>query len=143
VRNGRIGEVHTVRVGLPQGNNIDNRGTQPAPIPEGFDYDMWLGPAPWRPYNPSRCHRNFRWISDYSGGRLTDWAGHHCDIANWGMNTELSAPVEIAGKAIFPSAQDGCSIRRNRIISNANTPSALSTIRRPTACSRGRCGVRG
>lgn len=107
VRNGRIGKVHTVRVGLPRGNNIDNRGTQPAPVPEGFDYDMWLGPAPWRPYNPSRCHWNFRWISDYSGGQLTDWAGHHCDIANWGMGTEFSAPVEIEGRAVYPAAKDG------------------------------------
>lgn len=107
VRNGRIGEVKTVRVGLPYGNGIRDRGTQPAPVPEGFDYDMWLGPAPWRPYNPSRCHWNFRWISDYSGGQLTDWAGHHCDIANWGMHTERSAPVEIEGRAVYPAAKDG------------------------------------
>jgi len=107
VRNGRIGKVHTVRVGLPQGNDIQDRGTQPGKPPEGFDYDMWLGPAPWRPYNPSRCHWNFRWISDYSQGQLTDWAGHHCDIANWGMGTELSAPVTIEGKAIYPPAKDG------------------------------------
>jgi len=107
VRNGRIGKVHTVRVGLPHGNSVQNRGTQPAPAPEGFDYEMWLGPAPWRPYNPSRCHWNFRWISDYSGGQLTDWAGHHCDIANWGMNTETTAPVAIEGRAIFPPAKDG------------------------------------
>ncbi|MCI0698988.1 Gfo/Idh/MocA family oxidoreductase [candidate division KSB1 bacterium] len=107
VRNGRLGEVHTVRVGLPQGNEIDHRGQQPAPVPAGFDYDLWLGPAPWTPYNPSRCHYNFRWISDYSGGQITDWAGHHCDIANWGMNTESSAPVEIEGKGVFPKAEDG------------------------------------
>jgi predicted dehydrogenase len=107
VRNGRIGEVHTVRVGLPQGNGIDDQGKQPMPVPEGFDYDMWLGPAPWAPYCPSRCHANFRWISDYSGGQLTDWAGHHCDIANWGMNTESSAPIEIEGQAVFPKAEDG------------------------------------
>jgi len=107
VRNGRIGDVHTVRVGLPYGNGINNLGAQPTPVPEGFDYDMWLGPAPWRPYTPNRCHWNFRWISDYSGGQLTDWAGHHCDIANWGMNTESSAPIEIEGRAIFPPAKDG------------------------------------
>jgi len=107
VRNGRIGAVHTVRVGLPYGNGGDPQGTQPAPVPEGFDYDMWLGPAPWRPYSPGRCHWNFRWISDYSGGQLTDWAGHHCDIANWGMNTDASAPVEIEGRANFPPAKDG------------------------------------
>jgi predicted dehydrogenase len=107
VRNGRIGKVHTVRVGLPTGNGIKDNGTQPCDPPEGFDYDMWLGPAPWRPYNPSRCHWNFRWISDYSGGQLTDWAGHHVDIANWGMNTESSSPITIEGKAEYPLAKDG------------------------------------
>lgn len=107
VRNGRIGSVHTVRVGLPFGNSIARRSTQPGPVPEGFDYNMWLGPAPKVPYAPARCHWNFRWISDYSGGQLTDWAGHHCDIANWGMNTEHTSPVEIQGHADFPPAKDG------------------------------------
>jgi predicted dehydrogenase len=107
VRNGRIGNVHTVHVGLPTGNSIQNRDTKICDPPEGFDYNMWLGPAPWAPYSPARCHWNFRWISDYSGGQLTDWAGHHCDIANWAMNTEHSAPVEIEGEAEFPPAAEG------------------------------------
>jgi predicted dehydrogenase len=107
VRNGRIGKVHTVRVGLPAGNSINKGATKPCDPPEGFDYDMWLGPAPWAPYSPARCHWNFRWISDYSGGQLTDWAGHHCDIANWAMDTEHSAPVEIEGKADYPYAEEG------------------------------------
>ncbi|TFG49777.1 MAG: Gfo/Idh/MocA family oxidoreductase, partial [Candidatus Brocadiia bacterium] len=102
VRNGRIGKVHTVKVGLPNKSTIRDKGTDPSPVPEGFDYDMWLGPAPWQPYCPSRCHWNFRWISDYSGGQITDWAGHHIDIAHWGMDTELSAPVEIEGSGIWP-----------------------------------------
>jgi len=105
VRNGRIGQVHTVKVGLPNTNSIHDNGTQPAPVPDGFDYDMWLGPAPWKPYNPSRCHWNFRWISDYSGGQITDWAGHHCDIAQWAMDTERSSPVEIEGVGIFPGRE--------------------------------------
>ncbi len=103
VRNGYIGEVKMVKVGLPHGNNIRPGNTAPAPVPKGFDYDMWLGPAPRDYFTPARCHWNFRWISDYSGGQLTDWAGHHIDIAQWGMNTELSAPVEIEGQAEFPS----------------------------------------
>ncbi len=107
VRNGRIGEVHTVRVGLPQGNNVRKLSAQPTDPPEWFDYDMWLGPAPWRPYSPARCHWNFRWISDYSQGQLTDWAGHHCDIANWGMGVERKGPVEIWGKTEYPPAKDG------------------------------------
>lgn len=93
VRSGRIGTVHTVRVGLPTGKPI---GPQPTmPVPEGFDYDFWLGPAPWAPYTEKRCHWNFRWNLDYSGGQLTDWAAHHCDIANWGMGTEFTGPVEV------------------------------------------------
>lgn len=100
VRSGRIGKVHTVEVGLPTGPSI---GPQPEmPIPEGFDYDFWLGPAPWAPYTKQRCHWNFRWILDYSGGQLTDWAAHHCDIANWGMGTEFTGPAEVKGKGEYP-----------------------------------------
>ncbi len=102
VRNGCIGKVHTVNVGLPNNNSIQDRGTEPCDPPKAFDYDMWLGPAPFAWYNPSRCHWNFRWIRDYSGGQITDWAGHHCDIAQWGMNTEHTGPVEIEGTGVWP-----------------------------------------
>ncbi len=106
VRNGRIGKLHTVRVGLP-GGRADYAKTgelkQPAPVPDGFEYDFWLGPAPFAEYAPARCHVNFRWIYDYSGGNVTDWGGHHPDCAQWGMGTEHTGPVEIrAAKAIFP-----------------------------------------
>ena len=101
VRNGRIGEVHTVKVGLPTGHGIE---TQPVmPIPEGFDYDFWLGAAPEAPYTEKRCFWNFRWILDYSGGQLTDWGAHHCDIANWGMGTEYTGPISAEGKGEFPT----------------------------------------
>jgi predicted dehydrogenase len=102
VRNGRLGKVHTVKVGLPNNNGITNRSTAPAPVPEELDYDMWLGPAPMVPYCPARCHGTFRFISDYSGGMITDWSGHHIDIAHWGMNTELGSPVEIEGTGTWP-----------------------------------------
>lgn len=106
VRNGRIGKLHTVRVGLPAGR-ADYAKTgdrkQPEKIPEGFDYDFWLGPAPYAPYAPARCHVNFRWIYDYSGGQVTDWGGHHPDCAQWGMGTDDTGPVEIrAAKGEFP-----------------------------------------
>ncbi len=101
VRNGRIGKVHTVKVGLPTGRLINPQPEMP--IPDGFDYDFWLGPAPWSPYTKQRCHWNFRWIMDYSGGQLTDWAGHHIDIAHWGMGTERSGPVEIEGAGEYPA----------------------------------------
>lgn len=98
VRNGRIGELHTVRCGLPGGTpDYGKTGdqTDPVPVPDGFDYNRWLGPAPWAPYAPARCFVNFRWNFDYSGGQLTDWGGHHPDIAQWGMNTEHTGPVKI------------------------------------------------
>lgn len=100
VRSGRIGVVHTVEVGLPTGPSCEPQPEMP--IPEGFDYDFWLGPAPWAPYTEKRCHWNFRWILDYSGGQLTDWAAHHCDIANWGMGTEHTGPVEVEGRGEYP-----------------------------------------
>ncbi|WZO98024.1 Gfo/Idh/MocA family oxidoreductase [Isosphaeraceae bacterium EP7] len=105
VRNGRIGALKVVKVGLPGGRpdlarNADKKAV--APVPEGFDYDRWLGPAPDAPYAPARCHVNFRWIFDYSGGNVTDWGGHHPDCAQWGMGTELTGPVEIRNaKGVF------------------------------------------
>ena len=98
VRNGRIGEVHTVKCGLPGGTPDFGRtglNIYPQPVPKGFDYNMWLGPAPEAAYRPCCSHVNFRWVLDYSGGQLTDWGGHHPDIAQWGMNSELSGPVKI------------------------------------------------
>lgn len=106
VRNGRIGELKTVRCGLPGGRpdfgkTGDRKGMEN--VPEGFDYDFWLGPAPEAPYAPARCHVNFRWIYDYSGGQVTDWGGHHPDCAQWGMNTEHTGPIEIRkARGVFP-----------------------------------------
>ncbi|MFC1542215.1 Gfo/Idh/MocA family protein [Candidatus Latescibacterota bacterium] len=101
VRNGRIGELKKVYVGLPTGSPMDEPWEE-MPVPEGFDYDFWLGPAPAAPYTENRCHWNFRWILDYSGGQLSDWAGHHIDIAHWGMDLEQTGPVEIEGLGDFP-----------------------------------------
>src|SRR5204862_7450278 len=78
VRNGRIGKLHTVRCGLPGGRpDYGKTGDRkkPEPVPAGFDYDFWLGPAPQAPYAPARCHVNLRWIYDYSGGQGADGGG--------------------------------------------------------------------
>lgn len=98
VRNGRIGKVHTVLCGLPGG--IPDYGrtanqTKTVPVPDGFNFDMWLGPAPEAEFCPARVGVNFRWNLDYSGGQLTDWGGHHPDCAQWGLGTERSGPVAI------------------------------------------------
>jgi len=100
VRNGRLGKVHRVTCGLPTGPSTDTK--QPLPVPEGFDYEMWLGPAPYEPYCEGRTHWNFRWILDYSGGQVTDWGAHHIDIAHWGLGLHETGPVEVEGAGDFP-----------------------------------------
>jgi predicted dehydrogenase len=103
VINGRLGKVNHVEVGLPDGRGS---GIQPLlEVPKELDWDMWLGPAPWRPYmdfGGGSCHWDWRWIMDYSGGQLTDWAGHHIDIAHWGLGLDRTGPVEIEGRGVYP-----------------------------------------
>jgi predicted dehydrogenase len=99
--NGRVGKVKYIEVGLPDGGN--NIGTPPVkPVPSELNWEMWLGPALKVPYR-GVSHWDWRWILDYSGGQLTDWAGHHVDIANWGAGLEHTGPVEISGSGIYPS----------------------------------------
>jgi len=100
VRNGRIGKVNTIYVELPSGPHTPGDPT-PMPVPDGFDYEMWLGPAPYAPYTKDRIHWNFRWILDYSGGQLTDWGAHLLDGAQWGNDSEHTGPVEVEGKGVF------------------------------------------
>jgi len=108
VRNGRIGRVHTVHVGLPGGHSNPREGRSPAvmPVPKQLDYERWLGPAPTAPYTLDRCHWTFRWNLDYSGGQITDWGAHFMDMAHWGMGTERTGPVEIEGQGTFPPVAD-------------------------------------
>ncbi len=96
VRNGRIGKLQRILVTLPAGPGNAGDPT-PRPVPPGFDWDMWLGPAPWSPYCPDRTHWNFRWITDYSGGMLTDWGAHLIDTAQWANDTEFTGPLEVEG----------------------------------------------
>jgi len=100
VRNGRIGELKTIRVEIPSHKTIGP--VPPEPVPPELDYDMWLGQAPWEPYNSARCHYNFRFIFDYSGGQVTNWGGHDLDISQWGLGTDHTGPVEISGTGVFP-----------------------------------------
>ncbi|MFQ6069229.1 MAG: Gfo/Idh/MocA family protein [Candidatus Aminicenantales bacterium] len=105
VRNGRMGKILKVEVGLPSGH-YDFAGTKGqekiGPPPSELDYDFWVGPAPYSPYCPAKVHRNWRWVMDFGGGQLMDWVGHHVDIAHWGLGFDLTGPVEIEGWGEFP-----------------------------------------
>ena len=98
--NGRVGKIKYIEVGLPDGNK--GIGTPPVmEVPAELNWEMWLGPALKVPYR-GVSHWDWRWILDYSGGQLTDWAGHHIDIANWGAGLEHTGPVEISGSGVYP-----------------------------------------
>ncbi|MDF2440728.1 MAG: hypothetical protein JWN98_1712, partial [Abditibacteriota bacterium] len=101
VRNGRIGQLHTIEVGIPSGRATTVVDAQP--VPEGFDYDLWLGPAPEAPFHSERCHYNFRWNLDYSGGQVTNFGAHDLDISQWAMNMDHSGPIEVEGEGEFPN----------------------------------------
>jgi myo-inositol 2-dehydrogenase/D-chiro-inositol 1-dehydrogenase len=107
VRNGRVGKLHTVKVGF--GTDPGTDPTPPMPVPDNLNYDMWLGQAPWAAYTEKRVHPQKGYgrpgwlrIADYGAGMITGWGAHHNDIAQWGMGTEYTGPVEIEGQAEFP-----------------------------------------
>ncbi|MBP7050398.1 MAG: Gfo/Idh/MocA family oxidoreductase [Phycisphaerae bacterium] len=100
VRNGYIGDVKHVTVGV--GGPPEDKPLPPEPVPEYLDWDMWVGPAMWRPYNNDLAPHisfdgfpNWRYHSYYGGGGMTDWGAHHFDIAQWGLGMDGSGPVEI------------------------------------------------
>ena len=130
VRNGLIGQVTHVQVGLPAGHT-DFAGSAPellarlgqtgkgdylatvlpgtpdwdkavTPPPAELDYEMWIGPSRMEPYIKQRVHKDWRWNYNTGGGQLLDWIGHHCDIAHWGLDFDNSGPSEIEGHGDFP-----------------------------------------
>ncbi|UCD48531.1 MAG: Gfo/Idh/MocA family oxidoreductase [Phycisphaerales bacterium] len=102
-RSGMLGQLQTLHCYYHNGPTCPPQ--PPQPVPAGFDYDMWLGPAPYEPYTPRRCHGSFRWLYDYSGGQLTDLGAHFIDLAQWAHGDEELAPIEYEGWGTFP--QDG------------------------------------
>lgn len=131
VRNGLIGDVTRVEVGLPGGNadfddvgkdalvRVAAAGAQATSLeqivsgtpawnalatdpPKELDYEMWVGPSRMEPYIRARSHKSWRWNYNTGGGELLDWIGHHCDIAHWGLEFDLSGPSEVEGNGELP-----------------------------------------
>ncbi len=112
VRNGRIGKVLEIYIGLP----TDPAGgrTQEMPVPKNLNYDAWLGSTPMVFYTEDRVHPQTQdirsrygrpgWLrcEQFGAGMITGWGAHHVDTAHWGMGTELTGPIEIEGNATFP-----------------------------------------
>ena len=109
VRNGRIGQIKTVEVGLP--GDPSGEVEPEMPVPKNLNYDMWLGSTPVVYYTEKRVHPQVGydrpgWLrcEQFGAGMITGWGAHHIDSAHWGMDTELTGPVEIWGTAEFPKS---------------------------------------
>jgi predicted dehydrogenase len=103
VRNGRIGRVQTVETRI--GDNPVGGPFRTAAVPDGLNWNLWQGQTPSVDYVPQRCHYEFRWWYEYSGGKMTDWGAHHNDIAQWGLGMDNSGPVAIEGRGDAPSRE--------------------------------------
>jgi predicted dehydrogenase len=109
VRNGRIGDLKTVYVGLP--GDPSGKEEPPMPVPKNLNYDMWLGSTPEVYYTEKRVHPQADysrpgWLrcEQFGAGMITGWGAHHIDIAHWAMDTELTGPIEVSGIAEFPTS---------------------------------------
>ncbi|MDX9754199.1 MAG: Gfo/Idh/MocA family oxidoreductase [bacterium] len=101
-RSGKIGNIHTINVWAP-GSSAGGDPT-PVPVPEGLDYDFWLGPAPFKPYTQDRCSNTLWWfISDYALGFIAGWGIHPLDVALWGAPDKFKGPWRVNGKGKFPT----------------------------------------
>ncbi|HBO43570.1 MAG TPA: oxidoreductase, partial [Planctomycetaceae bacterium] len=102
VRGGYLGRLHTIRLGMATGRQCPPQPIQP--VPDGFDYDMWLGPAPRVPFTTLRCLGGHTWyfISDYCVGYFSGWGVHHLDSAQHGHGTDDTGPTVVRAKAVFP-----------------------------------------
>jgi len=102
-RNGYLGKLQTIRVGDPRG--YPGPQVRDVPVPEGLDYELWLGPAPWKPYSPERLENLKGWMLtyDYTVGFQSGWGQHDIDIAQWGNGTDHTGPIEVEGHAVFPA----------------------------------------
>lgn len=107
VRNGRLGDIRKITVTVPPGETGGPFASQP--VPEGLNWDLWLGPANWAEYCPERMD-HFRAWYEYSGGRIGDWGAHHLDIVQWALNLEHSGPLTVHGHAQMPAIPGGYTV---------------------------------
>jgi predicted dehydrogenase len=102
VRNGRVGKINTIEVAAPSGRS--GGSTEAVSAPDDFDYDRWLGPAPWTPYTHDRCSTWGSWyVYDNSLGFLAGWGAHPLDILDWAYGSDDVVPIEYAGTGTIPT----------------------------------------
>jgi len=116
VRSGQLGKIQKVTVYLPLSTS-DGGPFPTSPVPDGLNWDFWQGQAPATDYVKERCHYQFRWWFDYSGGIMTDWGAHHMDIAHWALGMEDSGPLAIDGsQTVLPNIPGGYTTPKKPIV---------------------------
>jgi predicted dehydrogenase len=100
-RNNRLGKIKTIETRI--GDNPKGGPFKTSAVPEGLNWDMWLGQTPKVDYIKERCHYSFRWWYDYSGGKMTDWGAHHNDIAQWALGMDGNGPISVEAEGEQPS----------------------------------------
>lgn len=116
IKSGKLGKIRTVKAWAYQGWMRNIQVKPDGPVPAGVNYDLWLGPAQKRSFNPNRFHFQFRWFWDYAGGLMTDWGVHLIDYALLGMDASFpKSAVALGGKYAYP---DGAH----------ETPDTLATV---------------
>lgn len=116
LKSGKLGKIRTVKAWAYQGWMMPMVAKPDGPTPPGVDYNLWLGPAPMRVFNPNRFHFNFRWYWDYAGGLMTDWGVHLIDYALLGMNAKFpKSAAALGGKYAYPDGPE-------------ETPDTLTTL---------------
>jgi predicted dehydrogenase len=128
VRNGRVGRLEQVWVALPY---FSTRGGPfpTEPVPPHLDWDRYQGQAPERDYCPQRTHSVFRWWYEYAGGIVTDWGNHHVDVAHWGMDCELTGPVSVDARGMFPNGgRPRCYNTPDRFFSRMRYPNGVELL---------------
>ncbi len=146
VRNGRIGKLHTIEISLPcdQGHHMAVRNDKSVhremPIPDGFDYNMWLGHCPDAPYTVKRCHFSWRFVLDHGGGEMTDRGAHVIDLGQLGAGTDATTPISYQATGTLPETTSNlwntyfnykfeCMYANGvRMIGNSNNPRGVKFI---------------
>lgn len=128
VQSGQLGKMKKVTCSLPLSTSTGGP-FEAKPVPEGLNWDMWLGQAPMVDFCPERAHFQFRWWFEYSGGIVTDWGAHHLDIAQWALGVDRSGPLTVDGsKTELPKIANGYNTPKNPTVSLAYPNDVLLEI---------------
>ncbi len=129
IRDGRIGDVKKVTCAI---GGAPTSGRRADAGPKELNWDMWLGQAPLVDYSKNRCHYEFRWWYEYSGGKMTDWGAHHVDIATWAIGVDNTGPISVSGTAVHPHIPNAYNTATKFLVTCKYADGTEMTIRHDT-----------